>query len=360
MKTSSTPKQTGERVAAALAGVWRASLPPLGLSERELESVLPQLIGCGAGALGWRRVRHSPLSRSPLADALRHSYRVQIIQSALFEREIERVLALLRAAGVEPILVKGWAAARLYGEPPLRPCGDMDLLVRPQQYEVARAALQTLGAGARVVDLHSSFTELEDRDVDELFARSRLVSLGATDVRVLCAEDHFGLLCIHLLRHGAWRPVWLCDVGAALEGRPRGFDWALCLGADRRRARWITCAVGLAHRLLGAKVEATPAADEAARLPRWLVASVLRRWESPYVTEQHPQKYRAAMSSYLRRPAGLPAALRERWPDPVAATVSVRGPFNTLPRWPFQLADCFARASQFVTEQTFSGRKTNT
>jgi hypothetical protein len=347
-------------VAGALAGIWRAALPPLELSAHELESVLQQLIGCGAGALGWRRVRHSRLCASALADALYHSYRVQVIQAALFEREIERVFTLLRAVGVEPLLFKGWAAARLYSEPSLRPCGDIDLLVRPEQYETAQAALQTPGGGARAVDLHHRLTELDDRSIDDLFARSRLIHLGATDVRVLGAEDHFGLLSIHLLRHGAWRPVWLCDVGAALEARPQGFDWALCLGRSRRRARWITCAVGLAHTLLSARIDDTPVADEATRLPRWLLARILRQWETPYVTEQSPQKYHAPMSSYLRRPAGLPGALRERWPDPVAATISVRGPFNALPRWPFQLANCFARTAQFLNDQAFARHKPGT
>ena len=338
-------------MAAALTGIWRAALPPLELSAPDMESVLPQLIGCGAGALGWRRVRHSHLIRSSLAGALFHSYRVQVIQSALFEREIERVLTLLRTVGVEPLLIKGWSAARLYSEPSLRPCGDIDLLVRPEQYKAAQTALRHGGFGARAVDLHQRLMELDDRSIEELFARSRLLSLGATAVRVLGAEDHFGLLCLHLLRHGAWRPVWLCDVGAALEARPLGFDWALCLGASPRRARWIACAVGLARTLLGARLDDVPVVEDAARLPRWLTESVLRQWDAPYVTRQHPQKYRAPMSDCLRCPARLPGALRERWPDPVTATISVRGPFNALPRWPFQLANCFSRAAQFLTDR---------
>ncbi|MFL6210405.1 MAG: nucleotidyltransferase family protein [Pyrinomonadaceae bacterium] len=336
-------------MATALAGAWRSELATLDLCESELAAILQPLIGSGGGALGWRRVQYSSLRASSAANALYQLYRVQLLQTALFEREIERVFALLRGAGVEPLLVKGWAAARAYAEPELRPCGDIDLLVRPEQYEPAQRALQALGADARAIDLHSRFSELADRSVAELFARSRLIRLGTTDVRVLGAEDHFGLLCIHMLRHGVWRPVWLCDVGAALEARPADFDWALCLGSNRRRARWIECAIGLAHRLLGARIDDTPVAAEAVRLPRWLLANVLRQWETPYVTMQAPQKYRVPMRSYLRRPRGVLHALRMRWPDPIAATVSVRGPFNALPRWPFQFANCCARAAQLLT-----------
>lgn len=335
-------------MADALRGIWRNELPPLALSTAELESVLRPLVGSGAGALVWRRVQRSGLKTAPLLSDLRHSLRVQILQAALFEREIARLFSLLRAAGIEPILVKGWAAARYYAEPSLRPWGDIDLLARPEQYDAARAALQQLGPDARAVDLHCRFTELEDRSVGSLYARSRLIECGGTHVRVLGAEDHFGLLCLHLLRHGGWKPVWLCDVGAALEAHPRDFDWGLCLGANRRRARWIACAVGLARELVGARVHGAPAAVAAECPPRWLVQGVLRRWETPYVSAQAPQKYRAPMRVYLRRPAQLPRALRQRWPDPVEATVRVRGPVNSLPRWPFQLADCLTRATRFL------------
>jgi hypothetical protein len=37
-----------------------------------------------------------------------------------------------------------------------------------------------------------------------------------------------------------------------------------------------------------------------------------------------------------------------RWPNPVEATVGVGGPFNGVPRLPFQVADCVLRAAQFA------------
>ncbi len=50
--------------------------------------------------------------------------------------------------------------------------------------------------------------------------RSQLVNLDGVDVRVPGLEDHLGILCLHLLHHGAFRPLWLCDIAAALETRP--------------------------------------------------------------------------------------------------------------------------------------------
>lgn len=66
-----------------------------------------------------------------------------------------------------------------------------------------------------------------------------LVNLEGDKIWVLCAEDHLRFLCLHLLKHGAWRPFWLCDVGMALESRSSNFDWDRCFGENKRRAEWI-------------------------------------------------------------------------------------------------------------------------
>ena len=101
--------------------------------------------------------------------------------------------------------------------------------------------------------------------------------------------------------------------------------------------------------LLGARVEETPLAREASRLPRWLVPSVLAHWETPYAQTKGTARHHAPMASYLRRPSGVLRDLINRWPDPVEATVRTGGPFNELPRLPFQLGHGLARAARFLT-----------
>src|SRR5918998_1141904 len=133
---------------------------------------------------------------------------------------------------------KGRAAARLYPEPGLRPSGDVDVCVRPSQLERAASALED---ARTCVDLHAGLGREEPRDFDELYERADAFRLGETLVRAPGAEDHLRLLCLHMLRHGAWRPVWLCDVAAAVESRPVSFDWARFVGQDRRRERWLAC-----------------------------------------------------------------------------------------------------------------------
>ena len=332
----------GKLVASVLAGAWRRSPPPLQLSAVALAELTPLLLRSGAAGLGWWRVRDSDLRTSAPAFQLQQAYRLHTLQAARHERQIGRAITLLRSAGVEPLLAKGWAAARLYPERGLRPYGDIDLWVRPEQHAAAVAALRGFDGQGSPVDLHRKIRQME-RDWDDLYNRSWLVPLGSVKVRTLGPEDHLRLQCMHMLFHGVFRPLWLCDIGAAVECLPANFDWEYCLEGWPRHSDWVACAIGLAHQLLGARLNGAPARLRAKRLPRWLIPSVLRQWESKQHYIQSP-----SMAFCLRHPAHLVKALRLRWPNRIEATAGVRGPFNELPRLPFQLAECVARTMAFM------------
>ena len=340
--------ERGALVARALVGAWRNDPPALDFNLEELNDVAPMLLGSGAGALGWWRVRYSDLRISPIALELQEGYRFHTVRAGLHEREIREVINLLRTAGIEPILIKGWAIARLYPEKGLRPYGDIDLCFRPDQYQAAVAVMRSPQCQKYHVDLHDGFSKLDDHTADELYAGSQLVKLGEVDVRVLSQEDHLRILCVHLLGHSAFRPLWLCDIAAALESRPASFDWDRCLSGSRRRADWVLCTIGLAHKLLKVKIDDTPAAARAYRLPSWLVPHVLKQWEAPYVANQPQVKYYPAMATYLRHPAGVIKAIRKRWPDALEATIRLRGPLNELPRLPFQVGYSLSRITKFL------------
>jgi hypothetical protein len=344
-----SPLRKGQLVADILSCSWRESrIPPLEISAAELDEVTPLLYGSGAAALGWWRIRETSLKASPSAAVLHQAYRLQALQSAIHEQKIEKVFRLLGQASVGAILVKGWAAAGLYPDAALRPYGDIDLCVRPEHFKRAEDVLSTGEASDCWVDLHKHFSELDERGIDELFARSRLVKLVDEQIRILSAEDHLALLCIHLLKHGAWRPLWLCDVGAAIESVPPDFNWDLCLGRGRKRSSWIICVIGLAHRLLNANIGAFPVAKRAKQLPTWLVENVLKQWATPFAANQPPMSHSAPMARYLRNPHGLLKDLQKRWPNPIIATISINGEFNNLPRLPYQLGNCVLRAGRFL------------
>jgi hypothetical protein len=305
----------------------------------ELGEAGPLLLATGTAGLAWRRVRASSgLASSPVLETLRQAFRAHVLEGAVHAHQLGEVTAWLRAAKVPVLVGKGWAAARLYPEPGLRPYGDLDLYVIPRAHAAALAALRRPARPPGPVDLHCGFSDLDDFGAEALFARSRAAALDDGEVRLFGPEDHLRLLCLHGLRHGLSRPLWLCDVAVTLESRREDFDWDRLLSGDRRRAEAVACALGLARELLGAQVEGTPVAGR--RLPLWLVPAVLRQWGSG-------SGWREPMSYFLRRPAGALRELRRHWPNPIEATVGVRAPFNDVPRLPFQLAFAAVRAARF-------------
>ncbi len=335
----------GELVAAVLAGAWRHSPPPPSLSPAALIEVTPLLLGTGAAGLGWWRVRSSELLTSPAAQELRQAYRLYTLQAGRKERQIVQAITRLRAVGVEPLLVKGWAVARLYPERALRPYGDIDLCVRPEQYAVAAASLAAPAAEPVAVDLHKGLRQLHRPSLDDVFERSQLVPLGDVDVRILGPEDHLRYMCIHMLGHGLYRALWLCDIAVVLESLPEDFSWDYLMRGSRRRAHWVASTLCLAHQLLGARLGRIPTVERARHLPRWLLPSVLSQWSKEEHIWDSP-----SMAYSFRHPAQLLKAIRLRWPNPIQATVGVGGPFNELPRLPFQLLECVSRTTYFITQ----------
>jgi Uncharacterised nucleotidyltransferase len=145
---------TSDLIASILSGSWRDEPPAPEFSASDLGRAVTLLTGSGAGALAWWKIRRSDLSEAAPARVLRQAYYRQTLQHALQERDIEYVFRLLRSRGVEPILLKGWAAAGLYPERGLRPPGDVDICVRPEQYAEAKAVPWEPGRKGRgVVDL---------------------------------------------------------------------------------------------------------------------------------------------------------------------------------------------------------------
>src|ERR1051325_8237678 len=342
-------KSLGRLLARALTGAWRTGQqPPFELSAAELEQVIPLLMASGGAALGWQRLRDSELRNSPTGELLQQAYRLQSLQSEIQAQSIQKLFRLLRQASIEAVLAKGWAAANLYGDRTLRPFGDIDICVRARDHGRLNDVLSTGEAKGCWVDLHSNFSEIGNRSVEELFSRSKLLSIGDEPVRVLGDEDHLALLCIHFLKHGAWRPLWLCDVAAAIESAPSSFDWQLCLGTDRTRASWIKTTFSLAQKLLGASLDRLPSELRAVPVPQWLVDTIHKQWSHPFAAYQAPMNHPVPVSEIWRKPGSWPDGLRQGWPNPILATISVHGKLNNVPRLPYQIANCVSRVVRLI------------
>src|SRR5262245_60890459 len=113
-------RRPSELMVSLLAGAWRENPSLPDISEAELLSITIMLQKSGAGGLAWWRIRESGLRETAIGKELQQSYRLQTLRMARREQEIKQAFQLLRAERIEPILVKGWAIARLYPEKGLR------------------------------------------------------------------------------------------------------------------------------------------------------------------------------------------------------------------------------------------------
>lgn len=333
-----TEAARGQLIATLLSGAWRPAPARAEISTMELEDLAQLVLRSGAGGLGWCKLRHSELGSSSAGHQFHQAYRLQALQAALHERNLKKIIPLMREAGVEPLLVKGWAIARRYQEPAARPYSDFDFCVATDQYAAANEVLMSSEAHSCNVDLHEGFGKFYERETADIFERSEVVKLDGLDVRILSAEDDLRFLCMHLLRHGAARPIWLCDVAVLLESRSDNFDWDRCLSGSHRQSDWVSCAVALTSELLGVSLENTPIKER--KLPAWLKPAVLRSWGAP---AKSLTQVRALMRNPVRSIAGLQRELIRHWPNPIEATMSVRGAFNRLPRFPYQIGHLMSR-----------------
>jgi hypothetical protein len=313
------------------------------LDPRTLSDISPLLVHAGVGGLIWRRIRGTDLATLQSALLLQDVHRSNTLLNLIHARNLKAALLLLRTHSIEPVLVKGWSLGSLYPEAGVRPFGDIDFCVHEDEFPRASAVLRDSGDLRVIVDLHSGFEKFYDCRTEELFARSQLVKLDDLDVRVLSVEDHFRFLCLHLLRHGATRALWLCDIAAALEARPAQFDWGRCLGTRRPHDEWVVGVVKLAHELLGVRIDDVSVLRRAKPLPRWLVSTVLREWGTLFVFPDQ-------VITLLRDPMALLKELPRHWPNPIEATINFRGGFNALPRWPFQLGEVVSKTARLLIQ----------
>jgi hypothetical protein len=335
----------GQAVSSVL---WRAWCPnsPAAIEPGALESATPLLLGGGAASLAWWRVRESPLRSTEEASRLQQAYRDQAVAALFYEEGLAKTITSLREAGLDCLVFKGWAIGRRYPDQGLRPGGDIDLLLRPGSTEAAYRVLERAEPFGIALDLHERSHDLPDRSFEALWQRAETVRLHGVEVQVFSLEDHLRLICVHLLRHGAWRPLWLCDVAVALETRPERFDWNLLFAGPRLQTGWALTALALAHRLLGAEAPHPAIRHRAASLPRWLVGTVLRQWGTPgrYLQELP----RLSPLTLVRRPWLLPSDLAARWPNGIDASIRLGVALDERPRLPFQVVDFLARSAEGV------------
>jgi len=321
-----------------LEGSWRNHVPRLDMSAAEIGTVTPLLLASGAGALGYWKSR----SQTKTIVELRASYLRYAAQAKRYERKLQEVIHRLKSVGIEPVLIKGYAISRLYPETGLRPSGDIDLCIPVDAYQRANVALRASKDDGFCVDLsHDEITKFDDRTFEDLYKHSEEIELDGTTIRVPRPEDHLRILCLHFLKHGAWRPLWLCDIALLLE--TPDLEWGRCLPCNLKHKHWVLCTIGLAQQLLKAEIQSPlPDRQMIRSLPPWLVPAVLKQWCEPYAPHIPPIRFQ--LRRCLEAPSELFSDLARRWPNPIQATIDMNGRFDSLPRLPFQIRSCLERA----------------
>jgi hypothetical protein len=224
------------------------------------------------------------------ADELRtlmQNYQTNLIKTLLVSRELIRIVDRLSALGIEVMPYKGPALAEvLYGDVAMRQSGDIDLLIRPQDFPRVRNAASELGytphlalsekeeraylksgyecafdgaAGPNLLEVQWAIQPrfyAVDLDMDALFQRGMTVSVAGQQMKTPCSEDLFLILAVHAAKHVWGRLVWLCDLAQLMTFPTLKWD---VVGSQAKKlgvARILRVTVHLANRLLGATIPA--------------------------------------------------------------------------------------------------------
>lgn len=340
--------QNASELAEIFAGSWRqSSFRKATLSSENLHRHAGLIASAGGAALTWFSIRrYIPEFSESVVNLYREAYVDSVARAAAHEAELERISAAFQAAGIRSILLKGWSIGRLYPESGLRPSGDIDLWIDPNRH--VRAILERVATRRQSVDLdHDQLRRFENRSFDEFYASCDTVHLGSTPIKVLPREDQIRVLCLHFLKHGGWRPIWLCDIAVLLESSNAAFRWELCLGSDARRARWVGCTIALARDLLGARIPQEAPRCVTSSPPGWFTRTILREWSNP--AAPNAESFALLLPELSLHPWRLKSAMRGRWRNPIQATVDCDGAFDAPPRWPYQLWDGISRARRLLS-----------
>jgi len=282
------------------------------------------------------------MPENPSAEKDENDRRWLILRARVYEEKLKEAFRLFRSEGVEPILIKGWAAAREYPAAYARIYNDIDFCVEPQVYERCLAFISSEEGRKLGIDLHAGFRHHDTLAWDDLYENSRLVALDGVEIRILRPEDHFRVLCVHWLTDGGGYRERLLDLWYLLKNHEDDFDWERCLGKlSAARRGWIVKTVAVIdreHRLDRAKI---PFAGELDRIPGWLTRTLAKEWAT--ATRLLP------LQTVIGDRRALWQQIRKRIPpNAIQATIEMEGRFDDSPRICYQLGSVYARVRPSV------------
>ncbi|MEP6901988.1 MAG: nucleotidyltransferase family protein [Actinomycetota bacterium] len=260
-----------------------------------------------------------------------------ILRAKLHQSSIKAAFKLFRENGIEPILIKGWAAAVVYPEKYKRIYNDIDLCVAPGWYAKARVLVNSEEGKKLNIDLHAGLRHLDTVDWNDLFENSRIIMIDDIPVRVLRPEDHLRVLCVHWLTDGGAYKDKLLDFFYLIESNRLEFDWDRCLNLiSNNRRNWILKTIGLTNKYYGLDISELPFADEMKNIPQWLVKTVESEWSTKINLKP--------MHTLLKNKKEFWIQLKKRIPpNAIQATIDMEGNFDDSTRMFYQIGSVLVR-----------------
>jgi hypothetical protein len=218
-------------------------------------------------------------------EGLQQTFRAVAMRNLFMTNELISLIRVFSEHGIDVIPLKGpLLAATAFGNVALREFGDLDVLVRRENFDQASELLAQLGyhqtagslndGGASNVDdqlgrdfprkdgkvdveLHWSFIQRWlgfNMDLEALWQAPASISVGGMKMLNLPAEILLLYLCAHGTKHRWARLCWVADVAQVLRTHAIDWDKLLKTAESTGSRRILFMGLHLARTLLGASV----------------------------------------------------------------------------------------------------------
>jgi hypothetical protein len=237
----------------------------------------------GITPLLWKAL--SPIENEVPAEPMRllkQRHQTNVHKSLILAGELVRVLDRIDALGIEAMPYKGLTLAEtMYGNMSLRQTGDIDLLIRPQDFLRIKNAVRELGytphmnlseteeraylisgyecafdssAGRNLLELQWALQPrfyAVDIDMDALFRRAVPATVAGRRVKTLSNEDMLVVLSLHAAKHIWGRLIWLCDIAQIVNLPNLNWNWIADQAKQLGIFRILSITLRLTNTLLG-------------------------------------------------------------------------------------------------------------
>jgi Uncharacterised nucleotidyltransferase len=265
----------------------------------------------------------------------KNDYYWKLLQFEVQEKRIAQIFKIFKESKFEPVLIKGWAAARKYKQPFERISVDIDLAVKPADYVECKNFLERnniLG-----VDLHEGLRHLDNLLWEDLYEKTQLVEVGGVNIRILGDEDHLRVLCVHWLNDGGVNKERLWDIFYAVKNRADNFNWERCLeSVGQKRQTWIIFALALTKKYLLLDLSETPTAVQNREIPEWITKTIEKEW-------QRGTKLKPLEECLINKIEFVKQLIIRIPPNPIQSTIEMDGELGGKLRIYYQLGGVLMR-----------------